>query len=107
MRLILVVALLCFLSPISYAMSVIEARIICVSIADVGHTLMALRENGAAKHVLLDKAADIYVAGDMDASELRSWFWAIEYVYDSDETHETIQGPMFRACMKELGYSGA
>lgn len=107
MRFILVVALLCFLSPTSYAMSATEARTICVSVADVGPMLMGLREKGASKHVLLDKADSLHSTGVMDEAELNTWLWAIEYVYDSDDTKETIQGPMFRACMKYFGHSGA
>lgn len=105
MRLILVVALLCFLSPISSATSLDRARTICVDIAEAGVTLAAVKENGAPKHIWTDRLDALYKSGQVEKADAEAILWVIEYVYKSDETHETIQGPMFRACMKELGYS--
>lgn len=106
MRLILVVALLCFFSPISSA-SVSAARLICAELADGGVRLMKAREAGAAKHVFVERAHELYNSGQVNKPEAEAVLWVIEYVYKSDETHETIRQPMFKACMKEMGYSGA
>lgn len=105
MRLILVVALLCFLSPISFAMELGQARTYCVDIAEAGVTLASVKDSGAPKHIWVDRLNELYQSNEMELKDAQAIMWVIEYVYSSDETNETIQGPMFRACMKELGYS--
>lgn len=106
MRLILALALICFLSPISSA-SVTNARLICSELADGGVRLMKAREAGAAKHVFVERTHELYKSGELNKPDAEAILWVIEYVYNSDYTQETIRGPIFRACMKELGYSGA
>ena len=107
MRLILVVALLCFLSPTSFAMELGQARTYCVDIAEAGVTLASVKDSGAPKHIWVDRLHNLHKSGEIELKDAQAIMWVIEYVYSSDETHETIRGPMFRACMKELGYSGA
>lgn len=105
MRLILVVALLCFLSPISSAMELGQARTYCVDIAEAGVTLVAVKDSGAPKHIWVDRLNDLHKSGEIEMKDAQAILWVIEYVYSSDETHETIREPMFRACMKEMGFS--
>ena len=107
MRLILVVALLCFFSPISSATELGRARTICVDIAEAGVILAKVKDSGAPKHIWIDRLDALYKSGEIEKKDAEAILWVIEYVYSSDETHETISGPIFRACMKELGYSGA
>lgn len=106
MRLILALALLFFFSPTSFA-SVTNARSICSELADGGVMLMIARESGAAKHVFVDRTHELYHSGELKKPDAEAILWVIEYVYNSHDTRETIRGPIFRACMKELGYSGA
>ena len=95
MRLILVVALLCFFSPISSATELGHARIICADIAEAGVTLAAVKDAGAPKHIWIDRLDILYKSGEFEKKDAEAILWVIEYVYDSDETHETIRGRCF------------
>ena len=105
MRVILAAAIICFLSQTSYAASITQARGYCADIAEAGVQLAEVKEKGAAKHVLVERAHSLYQAGELKQGEASAILWVIEYVYRSDETTETIRGPMFRQCLKEMGFN--
>lgn len=106
-RALLVLAVLCFFSPLVSAASFEDAKTNCQDWSELYETFQQVRASGIHEEAAINKLLDIAAENGVGVEDAMILVFVLHHAYENPMEPAKAQKVYYKECMRESGFTGA